>query len=355
MMNSNILETIYYDEKHPDSYSTAKKLYKAAKLVNPSITLPYVQNWLSGELTYTLHKPIRRHFKRNPIVVETVDEQWEADLVDMQAFSRQNSGYKYIVTVIDTLSKYAWARPLKSKTSKSVIDAFKIIFEDERVPAYIRTDQGREFNNAVFKRFLDSRDIKYFTSKNKDIKCAIVERFNRTLKARMFKYFTAKGTRRYIDVLQDLVSAYNSSYHSTIKTAPVNAVNSEQLFKTVYKVNSPRDLLMNNKQEKLKENDLVRKAYEKTLFDKSYYPNWTDQTFRIKSITKGVNKPYYVINDKRYYPEQIQKIKDNQVYRVEKIIKRKFDVNGRLMYFVKWLNYPTSFNSWIYAVDVIRI
>jgi len=170
----------------------------------------------------------------------------------------------------------------------------------------------------------------------------------------MFKYFTANGTRKYIDVLQDLVSAYNSTYHRTIKTEPVNAVNSKRLFQTVYKVKNLRDLYTNKSFAKLKPNDLVRKSNEKTPFDKSYYPNWTDQTYNVQVVNRAQLKPYYIIENRRHYPEQLQKIKDNNVYRVEKILQRKTQ-NGRLMYFVKWLGYPSSQNSWVNATEVIRM
>src|SRR5882757_5791252 len=117
----NVLTAIYYDQSNPNSYSTANKLYKAAKENLPSITLKQVKQWLSGQFTYTLHKPVRRTFKRNPIVVESIDQQWEADLVDMQEYKRVNKGFNYILTVIDVMSKYAWIEPLENKTGKCLV------------------------------------------------------------------------------------------------------------------------------------------------------------------------------------------------------------------------------------------
>jgi len=37
------------------------------------------------------------------------------------------------------------------------------------------------------------------------LKASVVERFNRTLKTKMYRYFTYKNTRRYVDVLMDLL------------------------------------------------------------------------------------------------------------------------------------------------------
>ena len=36
------------------------------------------------------------------------DEMWAADLVDMQAFSKDNRGIKYLLTVIDVFSNVVW-------------------------------------------------------------------------------------------------------------------------------------------------------------------------------------------------------------------------------------------------------
>jgi hypothetical protein len=359
--NDNILRAIYYDQKNPASFSSSLRLYKAAKEINPNITHSIVKDWLSGEFTYTLHKPLRKKFLRNPIIVEDIDQQWEADLVDMQEFQSQNDNYKYILTVIDVLSKYAWVVPLKDKSAKSIVEAFKIILQGNRKPFFIRTDQGKEFVNQNFKRFIKPKDIHHFTSKNTDIKCAIVERFNRTLKGRMFKYFTSKGTRRYIDILQDLVDAYNSSYHRSIKMRPIDANDSKVLFKNLYGVSTVEELYdKRNNDKDLEEADIVRKKYKVGVFDKSFYPNWTDQTFEIDAKTDAPVKPLYKIKDEqqnvidqRFYPEEVQKIKEN-LYRVEKVIrKRKY--RGKTQCLVKWLNYPDSYNSWIDESELLKL
>ena len=75
-------------------------------------------------------------------------------------------------------------------------------------------DKGKEFSNDKFSAMLKLYDIEQFSSRNKEIKCSVVERFNRTLKTRM--YFASKPTNRYIDVLQDLVMSYNLSVHCSI-------------------------------------------------------------------------------------------------------------------------------------------
>jgi hypothetical protein len=70
---------------------------------------------------------VRRKFPRRKVEVYGVDDIWGADLVDMQEWSRDNKGYKYMLNVIDVLSKYAWSVPLKDKKGDTVTEAFKYI------------------------------------------------------------------------------------------------------------------------------------------------------------------------------------------------------------------------------------
>ena len=85
----------------------------------------------ASTLAEELHKPIRRKFKKRRVLVNGIDKIWAADLVDMQAFSKLNRGFKYLLIVIDVFSKYGWLIPLKDKTGKSVASALKTISKKE--------------------------------------------------------------------------------------------------------------------------------------------------------------------------------------------------------------------------------
>ena len=76
------------------------------------------------------------------------------DLIDMQKFAEFNDGVKYILTVIDCFSRYAFAVPLKSKKPKEIIEAMTTIFKEYGIPLKIFTDWGTEFLNKDVKAFL---------------------------------------------------------------------------------------------------------------------------------------------------------------------------------------------------------
>ena len=57
--------------------------------------------------------------------MNSTDEIWAGDLIDIQAFSKDNNGIKYLLTVIDVFSKFVWIVPLKRKTGQEVANAFR--------------------------------------------------------------------------------------------------------------------------------------------------------------------------------------------------------------------------------------
>ena len=109
---------------------------------------------------------------------------------------------------MDVFSKHAWEIATKTKTGREVSRAFEKILTDGYKPNMVQSDKGTEFLNSTFQSMLKQHDIKFYTSENEDIKATVAERFNRTLKTKMYRYFTAKNTRRYVDVLPDLLLSW---------------------------------------------------------------------------------------------------------------------------------------------------
>ena len=76
------------------------------------------------DLAEELYKPVTRKFQRRRVNVNSIDEIWSAGIIDMQSFSKDNNGIKYLLTVIDIFSKFVWIVPLKLKTRQEVANAF---------------------------------------------------------------------------------------------------------------------------------------------------------------------------------------------------------------------------------------
>ena len=112
-----------------------------------------------------MHKPVRRTFTRRQVNVFKIDEVWGADLVEMQEWSKQNKGFRYMLNVIDVFSKFAWSVPLKDKKGETVTEAFiHIVKKSNRIPKFLWVDQGKEFYNRNMDVWLKENNIKRYST-----------------------------------------------------------------------------------------------------------------------------------------------------------------------------------------------
>lgn len=277
-----------------------------------------------------------------------IDDQWQADLLFLRPLSRYNDGNNYLLTVIDIFSKYGWAIPIKKKTGEEVTKAFKQIFK-ERVPEKLQTDKGTEFINKDAQLLFKENNIHWFTTENVEIKCSVVERFNRTLNGKIRKYLAANNTNRYVDVLSQLVNNYNHSHHRSIKMTPVEASqeeNSGRVYRNLFKEKVMR-------KPRYKVGDKVRMSIYKTTFRRGYQATFTEEVFVISEVLETDPITYRVKDLKNeeikgtfYENELVKYNKQDDVYKIEKVIKKKGD-----KYLVKWLGYPET--SWIDKKDLV--
>ena len=122
----------------------------------------------------------------------------------------------YLLCVIDTFSKYAWFFPLKDKRGITIVNAFREIISKGRKPNKIWVNQGGEFYNNLFKRFLKTNSIEMYSTYNEG-KPAVAERIIRTLEKKIFKYMTAASKNVYFDVLDSVVNKYNNTVFKALK------------------------------------------------------------------------------------------------------------------------------------------
>ena len=104
-----------------------------------------------------------KNLKKRKVYSQFKDNIWGGDLAHRQSLSRKNKGIKYLLCAIDLFSKYAFVVPLKDKKRISIVNAFnKIIKQSGRKPNKIWVDQGSEFYNNVFKKWLSDNDINMY-------------------------------------------------------------------------------------------------------------------------------------------------------------------------------------------------
>ena len=334
----------YADPTAPGALGGLRRYARAHKLKDRQ-----TRQVLQKELTYTLHRLPRRRFPTAPVMVLNIDQQWVADLVEMQPYWRENGGVRYLLTVVDVLSKYAWVRPLKRKTGAEVVQAFQSIVDEGRRPQTLQTDQGKEFYNATVQRWLQREGIRHFSTSG-DAKAAIAERFNRTLKTRLYRYFTAANTFRYLDAIQPLVDQYNADVHRSIGMAPkdVDVTNEAQVWHRLY----GQRVQTRKRRSPLQVGDMVRLTERVKPFKKGYLTQWTEEVFRIRRVLPGPVLTYKVeeFDDTpirgTFYVQDLQKVTVDldQLWRIEKVLKRR---RGQVL--VRWKGWPSKYDSWIKA------
>lgn len=147
-----------------------------------------------------------------------------ADLVDMSNFAPHNHGYKWLLNIIDTHTRYAWSFPLKSKSPNNVVVGIKAAVNALTKPEKITltTDTGSEFAGPVAS-YLRDADIKHYTmvasNSSKSYNTAHVESFNKTILGYL-KRLMSINKLNYVDYLDDILYNYNHTFHSAIGATP---------------------------------------------------------------------------------------------------------------------------------------
>lgn len=352
-MGEALLEKIYFDAQHPACFGGSERLFQAVKA--QGISRETVEKWLRGIDAFTIHRPKYKKFKRNKIVVTNIRDQYQADLNDMRYLADDNDGFNYILTVIDCFTRKAWAIPLKSKSGKDVLEGIQIVFKDG-IPRKFQTDKGTEFRNKQVQTYLKKNKVKFFSTENDEIKAAMVERLNKTLKEKMFRYFSHHSVNRYVDILPDLMKSYNSSYHRAIKMAP-NNVSETNVLKVYNNIYGEYFASKKKMTPKFAKGDFVRINTTKMIFQKGYEANFTIEVFKIVKVYKRF-PPVYKVKDLAdedikgtFYERELQKANEPKTFKLNKVIRDRTKKGVKQCY-VSWIGYPPKFNSWVNKDDV---
>ena len=311
---------------------------------------------LEKEDAYTLHRPIRRRFPRRRVVVGGPYDQWQVDLVDVSEYADENGGVRYLLCCLDAFTRFAWVRTLKSKRASEVAEAFRDILSGApEGPLYVMSDKGREFLGKPFADLLSKEGIRYFNSQNDDVKSCLVEIFQRTLQETVHRYFTARNTRRYVDVLQRLVTSYNATHHHSLGMSPRQALRAdpEDVWYNLYEKGEPRRAFRRRRRRAyLEPGDHVRISKTKgRLPEKGYLGGWSRELFRVSARLKTTPVTYRISDASgeelkgSFYEQELGKAHLPDFFEVEKVLDSR-ERGGKTEYLVRWLGYPESFSSW---------
>jgi len=293
-----LLQDFYYKQKN---FFGRDKIFHSLKHLPNAPTQVQVAEWLKRQEVNQLHTKPKKTSSIKPILPEAIGEYFQADLIDMGQKNISNKK-RYILVVIDSLSRKSYVLPLAQKTEDKLKDGFEKIFEkiqaDGGHPKILQTDNGTEFVNKKIKAFLNGQHIKHLTGvAGRPQSQGIVERFNGTLKSLIEKDKTVTHNK-WTTNLQELNKNYNNSYHSTIGTTPNQAA--EKIQEVVNKIKKRISYIRPKNDTKLERGDRVRLKIFKGPLEKKSKQNFSKDIYYIVKINKST-KPYvaetYSISD----------------------------------------------------------
>lgn len=317
------------------------------------------------EYARQLHAPYRRPKVYRQIIAMGVDEIWGGDTMSMQwsdqgDFAGHNDGFKFISVWVDVFSRFLFARPLKTTQAVETLAAFKdIIDKSNREPQKIWFDRGGELKGP-FAKWAKGAKIPIYHS-NGQHKVALAERMNRTIAHEIWLYFDEKQTRKWIDVLPEIVDRINNRLQRAIGMTPAEAsaldeAGQAELWTHQYGEVQP------NIAPKLAVGDWVRLARTKTAFEKGSTQNWTGEPFEIVDLRLG-HPPQYRLRDLLgediegwVYEAELQFLsKDRPTeFLVREIVRERMRA-GKREFLVKWVGLDDRFNSWQDADTVTKV
>ena len=132
---------------------------------------------------------------------------------------------------IDCFSQKVWARPLVTKSAKSVLDEFKLIIKETGPFEVVVSDCGTEFTNREFLNFCKSKKMAVRNPRT-STHAAHVERVQQTLQSLLYRSITALlgSNVSFIDRFAGLVKTYNSRRHRSIGLTPEQGEKDENKF-----------------------------------------------------------------------------------------------------------------------------
>jgi len=156
---------------------------------------------VKNDLIDTYFADVRKRFPRRKYVLKGIDDLIQCDLMDLSKYQEFNDGYCQILTAINCFTKFAYARPLKTKTAKEVTSAMgSILKEVFPMVRNIQVDKGTEFYNKQFKALMKKYNINLY-SVHTEIKASMIERFHRTFRKLLVKETYKRNSPRWVEFL----------------------------------------------------------------------------------------------------------------------------------------------------------
>ena len=322
------LHDLYYNDK-TGFVGIGKLLNKVHKLnrganraKHINLTDEQIRDWYNSQEVNQVYKPREIYDGIRPITSAYLGDI-QVDLMDVSKFAGNNNGIKYLLNIINIVTRYVWCFPLHSKSPKEIAGHLKDVLDqiNKKIQGEVEcrgasgkpiqcgpdmrrinigVDKGKEFMGAVNQVIADNKIPVTIYRAGPEHKNAmmLVERFHKTLWTRLKKYMFANDTTKYINVLPRLIAGYNSTVHSSTGRTPKEAWDH---------INKPHQITLSIDEmatinEKIKKanslhvGDKVRKKMRRRMFNKaSFAKNYSGEIYTVVKVLRGGSVNKYVV------------------------------------------------------------
>ena len=128
----------YHNPTKPYSYASRNTVHAATKKKKAD-----VGKVLHQSQVYTKFRQYKRPRQFLPIYVHEKREQFQMDIIYMDGRAALNKGYKFVLSIIDCYTKFAWCYPLKKISGQGVVLCLRRLFSNpNNIPRKVHTDRG---------------------------------------------------------------------------------------------------------------------------------------------------------------------------------------------------------------------
>lgn len=258
-----------------------------------------IEDVLKRFRSFTLHRDYKKPRGYNPTYVRALRQSMHTDLFNFDNQAAHNFGFAHVLLLVDSLSKYVFIRPLKSKKGEEVTKAFKSIIDNESGSMErLVCDAGREFMNHIFLDFCHDRNIQVIVPPTSR-KAYLAERAIKDIKKLASRYMTLNRTQTFIKVLPSLQKTYNLRYNRGLQSTPDTIETNEKArWHLKDRLQQRYDRIQKKKKTATYDiRDTVRIHKDSGKLARGYKANFSEEVFLIHDIHRLLPRPLYILSD----------------------------------------------------------
>ncbi len=343
----------YTKAGHEIAFSGVNTLFK---YYDGKLSKSAIREQLKSINVYTLHRETKKSKIHIPVYVYYPRENVQLDIATFFDQGKHNNGYNYILLALDFFTKKAWGKAIKRKDAKTVLAAFKDLYETEikRIDRAV-LDAGKEWYNRDFMAYAKEKGIQMVVPRTSGHAVGI-ERFIRTLKRLIGQWCTENDTKTFIPVLPQLLATYNSRYHRSIQARPNEVDTSPALQDHVRGLNEKRYSKIRPKRPKLREGELVRISRDRGIWGRSYTKLFSDELFIIDDVSEQFPLPLYSLSSLdgserirgRFHAFELTSVKLSKNLFIKRVVE---ETPTRVL--VQFHNFPDNFQAWLNKTNLV--